>query len=220
MAATLTSLSALQAAVANWLNRGDLTARIPDFIELGDARIRRDQEWDLRVYSLETGNPLAYSGQGMALPAKVRRVKDLWPTAGTNLKPLDQVTLAELRTRADSNLDAVGTPQLFAIVPPRDPQTTPPRLFLWPQPSAPYSFDFLYINDFGKLVDGATDLFSFAPDIYLWAALAESAPFLKHDERAATWEAKYEAALAALNKEAIANQYGASRKRVSIKAIG
>jgi hypothetical protein len=217
----ITTFPELQTAVANWLNRGDMAARIPELIELGDARIRRDQEWDLRVYTVETGGtPVSFIGQGTALPNKVRRVKDLWPTAGIRLKPLNQVSLAELRANADVNKDAVGTPSLFAILPPGDPLTRPPRLFLWPLPSGPYTVDFLYVNDIGKLATGDPALFNFAPDLYLWAALAESAPYLKHDERAAIWESKYQAALAAVNKEALANAFGASRRRANIRAIG
>lgn len=32
----------LQAAIAGWLARSDLTASIPDFIQLGEARINRE----------------------------------------------------------------------------------------------------------------------------------------------------------------------------------
>ncbi len=38
----ITTYSELQSAVADWLNRSDLTARIPDFITLAETRINRD----------------------------------------------------------------------------------------------------------------------------------------------------------------------------------
>ena len=34
----------LQTAVANWLGRDDLTARIPEFIDLAEARLSRELE--------------------------------------------------------------------------------------------------------------------------------------------------------------------------------
>ena len=40
---SITNYSELQAASADWLNRSDLTAAIPDFISLVDARLNRDQ---------------------------------------------------------------------------------------------------------------------------------------------------------------------------------
>ena len=40
----------LQTAVANWLDRGDLTDRIQEFIDLAEARINRN----LRLRLMET----------------------------------------------------------------------------------------------------------------------------------------------------------------------
>jgi hypothetical protein len=37
----ITTYAELQAAAANWLVRGDLTARIPEFITLAEARLNR-----------------------------------------------------------------------------------------------------------------------------------------------------------------------------------
>ena len=37
----INSYSSLQTAVANWLDRSDLTDRIPEFIDLAEARINR-----------------------------------------------------------------------------------------------------------------------------------------------------------------------------------
>src|SRR4051812_14862616 len=37
----ITTYAELQAAAANWLVRGDLTARIPEFIALAEARLNR-----------------------------------------------------------------------------------------------------------------------------------------------------------------------------------
>ena len=38
----ITTFSELKTAVANWLDRSDLTDRIPEFIALAEARHRRD----------------------------------------------------------------------------------------------------------------------------------------------------------------------------------
>ena len=37
----LSNYSELQSAVADWLERGDLTARIPDFIRLAEVQLNR-----------------------------------------------------------------------------------------------------------------------------------------------------------------------------------
>ncbi len=46
---SISTYAELQTAVGNWLNRADLTARIPEFIELFEARVKRD----LRVRQME-----------------------------------------------------------------------------------------------------------------------------------------------------------------------
>ena len=56
----------LKTAVANWLERSDLTSRIPEFIAFGEDRIGTD----LRVRAMETSADVTISGQTVALPAR------------------------------------------------------------------------------------------------------------------------------------------------------
>lgn len=214
----ITTLGELQTTIGSWLNRGDMTARALEFLELGDARIRREQNWDYRVYTLESGGmALNITSQGQTMPAGVRTVKDLWPTTGSRLLPLEQTTFAELRKRANSNLDATGTPIMYALVPARNPFAAGPKLFLWPRPSGAFSVDFLYINDVGKVSPSGTELFTYAPDLYLYAALSTSAPFLKNDERVVVWESLYMNALNGLNKQQEDAMFGSSVKRTRLR---
>lgn len=222
----LDSYAGLATEVANFLNRANLATYIPTLIDLGNRRIRREQEWDQRIYSQEpvggpANGPLAITVQGQILPAGVRIIKTLWPTAGSDLRPLEQTSFDELRTRAAVNLDATGTPRMFAIVPSGDPTIAGPRIYLWPAPSGAYSIDFLYVNDPGNIATGnVTALFSYAPDVYLFAALSESAPFLKHDERVQVWESKYLMALASLNGQPVRQASGATLQRAKLRPIG
>lgn len=214
----LTTIGALKTAVANWLNRKDLADRISDFIELADARVRREQRWDRRVHTTEaSGSSFSVTSQGQALPAGVQVVLDLWSTSGTFLGPLEQTSLANLRTFANTNADATGVPRKYAVLPAPDASAEGARLFLWPRPSGDYAVDFLYVHDVGKLASPENRLFVYAPDVYMWAALVESAPFLKHDERAQLWESKYVAALASLNGLAGRAQFGASRTHARLR---
>ena len=59
----------LQTAVANWLDRDDLTARIPEFITLAEARFNRL----LRLRSMESKyNANTVAGQrNLALPTSI-----------------------------------------------------------------------------------------------------------------------------------------------------
>jgi hypothetical protein len=49
-----------------------------------------------------------------------------------------------------------------------------------------------------------------APDLYLFGALKEAAPFLEHDERTPLWESKYNTALAQLEAVREREEFGAS----------
>lgn len=97
--AVITSYASLQTAIADWLNRSDLTTMIPNFIQNAEERFQRDP-----------------------------RVRD----------PANNAVLVPLRTT--------------------DPN--------W--------------------------LLTAHPDIYLYASLVESAPFIRDDERVALWEAELE----------------------------
>ena len=56
----LDSFTNLTAAIADWADRTDLTARIPDFVKLAEARIGRD----LRIRALELRSQMStVSGQ-------------------------------------------------------------------------------------------------------------------------------------------------------------
>ncbi len=65
-------------------------------------------------------------------------------------------------------------------------------------------------------------LFAAAEDLFLYCALAESAPFFGQDARIPLWEAKYGAILARLNKNDQVAAYSAGRMRVrpSTRLIG
>ena len=216
----------LKSAVQDFLNRSDIPTSIDTLIDLGQRRVRREQEGDRRIYSYEgapVNGALPITQQGQVLPAGVRIIKSLWPTSGSDYRPLEQTTFDELRTRAGGNLDATGTPRLYAIVPVVDPSLAGPRLFLWPKPTTDgsYLIDFLYVIDQGNFTaQNIPALYTYAPDLYLYAALSESAPFLKHDERVPVWESKYGVALASVNGQPDKQATGAALQRPKLRPLG
>ena len=60
-----------------------------------------------------------------------------------------------------------------------------------------------------------------APDLYLFGALAESAPYLQHDERLQVWEARLSAGVKALRVSTERRLYGgAPRRREFARTFG
>ena len=68
----ISNYTELQTAVANWLDRDDLTARIPEFISLTEARFNRI----LRIRAMETeADQATVAGtRSYALPSDYRQM--------------------------------------------------------------------------------------------------------------------------------------------------
>lgn len=82
---SLANYTELQAALADWLNRSDLGARIPDFIALAEEKFDRR----LRVRAMELVLAETAIAAGLvSIPANTLGVKTLWLTGyeGTPLK--------------------------------------------------------------------------------------------------------------------------------------
>lgn len=75
-----------------------------------------------------------------------------------------------------------------------------------PTPDAAYPFEVLYY-ELPPLLDATTQtnwLSEYAPQLLLYGTLLEATPFLKNDERIATWQNYYDRAAAMLNGEDLA----------------
>ena len=58
-----------------------------------------------------------------------------------------------------------------------------------------------------SVIPSANTLFTDTPDLYLFAALAETEPFLKNDKRVPLWIAKRDAILFDVNKQDAASRF-------------
>jgi hypothetical protein len=75
-----------------------------------------------------------------------------------------------------------------------------------PTPDAAYPFEILYY-ELPPLLDDSVQtnwLTEYAPQLLLYGTLVEATPFLKNDERIATWQQYYDRAAAMLNGEDLA----------------
>lgn len=89
-----------------------------------------------------------------------------------------------------------GRPAFFSIV--------GNEIQLAPAPDGSYEIEMDYYKKFDALSDSTTTnwLLTNSPDAYLFGSLAEASPFIRaNDSRIALWEAKYQAAIAELNRE-------------------
>ena len=179
----LDTFAALKTAIADWLHRDDLTSAIPDFITLAETRIFRD----LRSKDMETAFSTAIASGTIATPAKYIDLKFAYVDR-TPIQWLDRKTAKWIYTNYPTR-SSTSLPKFIG----RDAST----FVFGPYPDSTYTITGVYYKDIGPLSSSAHTVFTNNPDLYLFGALQEAAPFMRNDARVMLWEAKYKGALIA-----------------------
>ena len=183
----ITTFSELKTAVANWLDRSDLTDRIPEFIALAEARHRRDFKIR-RMETRVTANTIADT-EFYTLPDNYVAMRNI--QLNTDPKTaLEYLTPEQMdRVRGGST---TGKPKAYSII--------GNTFQLRPIPDSVYEIEMLYYKYFTGLSDSNTtnDMLTYHPDAYLYAVLLEAEPYLQNDKRIALWLQAYEIARKAI----------------------
>ena len=177
----LSTYSQLKSAVADWLERGDLADRTGDFIVLAESRLNRL----LRLRALEIDQALTATpgGRTIALPAGFREPVALWlegPGGREAMRFADPATLL--------TSPAAGQPRLW---------TLDGGVVAFERPcDRAYGFTLrmlgrLALSDAQPTNAALTDY----PDLYLFGALVEAAPYLRDAELLSLFAARFEGAL-------------------------
>lgn len=181
----ITTYAELQAAAANWLVRADLTARIPEFITLAEARLNRV----LRARLAEVEQPLVgtVGARTMPLPAGFAEALALWIVRGDGRRALPFV---EASLIGASSLR--GEPCAWTV----DGGSLG---FDRPLDQA-YGFTLRMLRKFALSEAAPTNaLLAEHPDLYLFATLCEAGPFLRDAELSAAYEARLARAIGDAN---------------------
>jgi hypothetical protein len=199
MASDPTTWAELKASLAEWLNRTDLTAKIPELIALAERRFNRK----LFVPERETAATLTINAASIALPA------DFWALRGIYLDsdPIVQmqpVTLAALRDGYSNS----GKPLVYAI--------SAENIVFGPVPDGTYSAKITYYATIPALgASVATNwLLTDHPDIYLYGSLLMAEAYLWNDPRLGLWKAALDEAMAELTEAGNRKRYSAQPMRL------
>jgi hypothetical protein len=174
---SIVDYATLLTSVSAWVNRADLAAAAADFVSFGEARIYRD----LRVAAMEATFSTAIAAGVVAVPTGYIEMKNARISGGIALVRKDAEWIyARYPTRT-----AEGEPRYFA----REAQS----LIFGPYPDSNYTVNGCYYKRLTSLSGTNTTnwLITDAPDLILFAALCEAAPYLQDDTRIALWEKKY-----------------------------
>lgn len=186
----LDTYAGLKAFVADFLNRDDLTAQIPDFITLAEAKIaRKVKRKTIR------NDAFAIAAEVTDLPADCAEMRYVLPLTGSPSRdvPLKVATPAMLADWRVLTAAVADVPRVFTVV--------DSKLLVAPPPSQSYTYRVIYFQKLVPLSDANTTnvVLAEAPDIYLYGTLAEAAPYLEHDERLPLWKGLFEEAIDDLN---------------------
>lgn len=206
---SIATYAQLNTAVAEWLLRDDLTARIPTFIALAEARMNRDSR--LRTKDSIVRGTLAVSSQFTTLPTAFRRMVNI-EYQTTPVRALELRTPQQMDMIRASN--PTGTPYYYCV--------HGTELEVVPVPEAEVTLGLIYYSGITALSDSNTSnwLLAAAPDIYLYATLLQSSPYLKEDERVALWASLYDQLCNEYQQSSEADQSAGAPIIVTSGAIG
>ncbi|HQT55797.1 MAG TPA: hypothetical protein PKX06_20305 [Phenylobacterium sp.] len=181
----LSTYAELKAAVADWLDRTDLAARTADFIALAEVTINSK----LLMRLEETDQALAgvVGSRFIALPSAYREARALWRNTDTGRQ--------EVRFLPADQIDALtetGQPYFWTV-------NGPNIAFDRPSDQA-YTFTLRMLGGWSLSDAAPTNAALTAyPNIYLFGALVEAAPFLRDAELLGLFKGKFDEALAEAN---------------------
>jgi len=183
----ITTYDELKASIANWLNRDDLTAVIPDFIALAEAQIARD----VRHWRQEKRVTTSVNEQYENLPIDWLEMIQIQLTAGGRLQV---ISAAELQDRKEVSL----TPHK-----PKYYRLTSDQIEFYPTPDSSYEAAMQYYARVPALTDVDTTnwILTDYPDIYLYGSLVHAAPYLNDDQRITVWASLYKSGVDALDQD-------------------
>lgn len=193
----LTTYANLTTAITNWLHRSDLSSYVDDFVTLGESRINND----LRIRQMETTMSTVISSGVVAVPSNYVEAKHFYISSTTPYYWLERKS-AEWVYANYPDRSATGIPAFWA----RDGS----NFIFGPYPDTGYTVTLVYYNRLIALSSAVNTVYTSYPGLYLFASLAETAPFLKDDNRVVLWEAKYQDILKKIQIESDREEYSGS----------
>ena len=184
----LSTYAELKTSVGDWLNRSDLTTAIPDFISLAEAQIERN----LRTRQMIVRSTASINTEYAATPTDFLETKSF--VLDTNpVTPLQFETISAMNDLQRLN-SAASKPLYFSVV--------GEQFRFVPEPDTTYTGELIYYAKLSKLSTSNTTnwLLTSSPDVYLYGALLQAAPYLQDDARITVWASLYKTGLSELKE--------------------
>jgi hypothetical protein len=204
---SITTYSELKSAIADWLLRDDLTTVIPTFIALAEAQFNRE----IRDYRMVKRSTAQVDTEYFVPPADwLENVRFQLNT--TPATTLDFVTPDQM-SEEESRRGSTGRPMYFTMI--------GSNFQIMPIPDSTYDAELVYYSKIASLSDSNTTnwLLTDSPDIYLYGALMQAAPYLSDDQRIQVWGGLYRQGIEAMRTQSDRAKVGSSSLRMKPKAM-
>lgn len=205
----LDTYDGLKSAVDDYLNRegyAHITQRTDEFIDMAQRRVNRK----CRLPAMESVRVLNVDAQGKALlPSGFMDVKYIVVADSTSAWALTRSTFTEVKKTQVGSMYC--QPRIFDI--------EGGSIYIGAVPQASQTVTLVYYKEL-PLVSATVSENWFtqnAPEVLLWAALAEAAVFLKDFELAEAYELKYMQAMKDLQDERAKSEHSGSP--MSVRAV-
>ena len=178
----LSNYGELKTAIADFLNRDDMTTIIPTFVALAESQIARD----LRHWRQERRVTTTLDERFENLPTDWIEGIHLYLSDGSQI---EYASVAEIGRQKVLTNDTAGKPRLYTI--------NSGQIEFYPAPDDQYTLTMVYYARIPAFAVDADDnwLLSNYPDVYLYGSLLQSAPYLAEDARIAVWAQLYGASV-------------------------
>jgi hypothetical protein len=179
-----TNYTDLQASVASYLGRSDLTTEIPDFIRFAELRLGRELRTRQMLNSATA--PMIANDAKVALPTDFLEIRDLF-IQGNPRRPLTYMSPSAFSREARA--DIIGLPVFYTIL--------ASEFKFAPIPDAAYTLEILYYAKptFLSSANASNVFLANYPDALLYASLIEAEPYLINDARSQLWATLYDRAI-------------------------
>lgn len=187
----LANYSDLKSAAADWINRADLTAVIPTFITLAEAKFNRE----LRLRDMLVRAEATTSNEFVAVPADFLENYSLELNMAQIGPQASLAFIGPLEAKVLKANKIVGLVRYYTII--------DGAFELLPAPTGDTDVVLTYYQKIPALSDTQTTnwLLTKSPDLYLYSTLLEAAPYLRDDDRMAMWGQARGQVLAAMQLE-------------------
>jgi hypothetical protein len=184
----INNYTSLQAAIADWLHRSDLTSVIPSFVQLAEERLNHDLAARAMII---TDTVQAAAGQSLVtLPTDILEVSRVQIDTSP-IRVLTPISADEMAAKHPDN--SSGLPGNYAIV--------GASMQLGPSPDSNYDISITYRQHLPSLLTNADNWLVLSnPTCYLFASLLAAATYLRDDGLFNVIFPQYQNAIEALNK--------------------